>query len=87
MTEPQCPSCDELRELLYAVSDHELEPQVEDALWAHAAQCGRCTDLLDAQQHLRELIRRCYQQQASQELRARVVTRIRSTHIRIERWD
>lgn len=79
-----CSSCEELESFFFEYTDGELETGVLDRMRLHVAECPRCADLVDAEMHIRELIRRCCAEEVPSGLRARVVTRIRSTHIRIE---
>lgn len=85
-SEEPCESCDELIDFLYEYTDGELEEQVLKRMREHVRECARCSDLVDAEMHIRDLIRRCCTQQAPSSLRARVITRIRTTHLRIERY-
>lgn len=86
--QPEFNECDcaKLQEVLYQLLDNELDEEVAHRLQLHARWCADCADALDAQRHLQALVRRCCEQHASSELRARVITRIRQTSIRIERW-
>ena len=48
----------------------------------HVATCAHCTDALDAERHVRALMRGCYEtEQASEALRARVVASITSVSV------
>lgn len=85
-TDEPCASCDELVDFLYEFADGELEDRVLRRMRAHVRECERCADLVDAEMHIRDLIRRCCAQEAPSSLRARVITRIRTTHLRIERY-
>ncbi|MDO5728136.1 MAG: mycothiol system anti-sigma-R factor [Actinomycetaceae bacterium] len=82
----ECSSCDELENFFFEYTDGELESSILERMRIHVTECSRCADLVDAEMHIRELIRRCCAEEAPSGLRARVVTRIRSTHIRIERY-
>ena len=48
----------------------------------HVATCPHCADALDAERHVRALMRGCYEsEQASDALRARVVASITSVSV------
>ena len=48
----------------------------------HVATCAHCADALDAERHVRALMRGCYEtEQASDALRARVVASITSVSV------
>ena len=48
----------------------------------HVATCAHCADVLDAERHVRALMRGCYEtEQASDALRARVVASITSVSV------
>lgn len=78
--------CEQLREVLSLFIDNELDEDVAHSLRLHADLCPACADAVDVQRHLRALLRRCCEQSAPEEVRARVITRIRQTSVRIERW-
>lgn len=78
--------CEKLRRLLYVFIDNELDEDAAHSLRVHAELCPDCADAVDAQRHLQALLRRCCRQSAPADLRARVITRIRQTSVRIERW-
>ncbi|MDO5720526.1 MAG: mycothiol system anti-sigma-R factor [Actinomycetaceae bacterium] len=85
-TEEPCSSCDELVDFFYEFTDGELDEHALQRMRAHVHECERCADLVDVEMHIRDLIRRCCAQQAPSSLRSRVITRIRTTHLRIERY-
>lgn len=79
--------CDEVREALYALVDCEECDEAEallgeeagpdrDArllLLAHASGCASCADALEAERHLRALLRSCFAEEAPDGLEARLV--------------
>lgn len=85
--EPDANECEQLRQVFFQYADNELSTELHMRFKRHAENCPHCTDALDAEQHLRLLLRRCCQQSAPETLRTQVITRIRQTHIRVERWQ
>ncbi|MDO5034471.1 MAG: mycothiol system anti-sigma-R factor [Actinomycetaceae bacterium] len=81
-----CDPCEQLNSFLYAYADGELESDTSERLARHLESCDDCSDRVDAEMHVRELMRRCYAQEAPSELRARVLASVRVTHLRAE-WD
>lgn len=79
-----CTACDELEKFLFQYADGELDQDQAHHLREHVAHCPHCKNLVDAEMHVRELIRRCYFEHAPSSLRTRVISRIRMTHLRIE---
>ena len=79
------PTCKELIDHLYELVDADADTDALDArsrrlLEAHAAVCPACRDALDAERHVRELLRRCASSvQAPPSLRVRVVAM--TTHL------
>lgn len=73
------PTCRELLDHLYELVDADEDTDALDErscrlLEAHAGVCPSCRDALDAERHVRELIRRCTSGvQAPATLRLRVV--------------
>lgn len=81
-----CDPCEELNSFLYAYVDGELEDSIVERLARHLATCEHCSDRVDAERHVRELMRRCYAEHAPGDLKARVLTRIRMTHVEAH-WE
>ncbi|WP_345214865.1 mycothiol system anti-sigma-R factor [Georgenia halophila] len=65
-------SCDELLEHLFEFLDAELDEGQEARLRRHAAECPTCTEATDAEQHIRELVRRSCLEVAPSSLKLRV---------------
>lgn len=67
-------SCEEFAEHLFELLDAEMPEEQARRLDAHAADCVHCTDLSEAEKHLRELLREaCCGQAAPDSLRMRIV--------------
>ena len=80
-------SCDELRDRLYEFLDRELADSECARLRRHVDECPSCHEAADAEEHIRQLLRRSCAERAPQELRAKVVaqlTILRTTSIRTE---
>ena len=67
-------SCEEFAEHLFELLDAEMPEEQARRLDAHAADCPHCTQLTEAEKHLRELLREaCCGQAAPESLRTRIV--------------
>ena len=80
-------NCEELRDRLYEFLDRELADSDAARLRRHVDECPSCHEAADAEQHIRQLLRRSCTERAPQELRAKVVaqlTILRTTSIRTE---
>ncbi|WP_297556769.1 mycothiol system anti-sigma-R factor [uncultured Actinomyces sp.] len=86
LNQNDCDPCEELNSFLYAYADGALEDDMTYRLSMHLETCGHCADRVDAEMHVRELMRKCYERQAPAELRSRVVASVRVTHI-TRQWD
>lgn len=65
--------CDRAISQLYAFLDHELKSADEDQIREHLAACEPCLDTFDAEQALKELVRRgCSGEVAPEHLRAKI---------------
>ena len=72
-TDSDC-SCEEFAEHLFELLDAEMPEEQARRLDAHAADCVHCTELTEAEKHLRELLREaCCGQAAPDSLRTRIV--------------
>ncbi len=70
--------CQDCSDVAALVDDGALDGpslQVRLALARHAAQCPSCSDALDAQRHIKELVRQCYPHRAPEGLRATIIRR------------
>lgn len=71
--DPDC-SCEEFAEHLFELLDAEMPQEQARRLDAHAADCEHCTELSEAEKHLRELLREaCCGQAAPDSLRTRII--------------
>ena len=69
-----CEECDRRSGLIDAGSVPGPDARARALMIQHVATCPHCTDALDAERHVRALMRGCYEsEQASDALRARVV--------------
>ncbi|MGI6785090.1 MAG: mycothiol system anti-sigma-R factor [Gleimia sp.] len=83
----KCTPCEQLDKFLFEYTDGELDTDRTKSLEKHIDNCPYCRDRVDAELHVRELVRRCYFEQAPSSLRTRVISRVRMTHLRIETQD
>ena len=77
-----CEECDRRSGLIDAGSVPGPDARARALMIKHVATCAHCTDALDAERHVRALMRGCYEtEQASEALRARVVASITSVSV------
>lgn len=75
---PDCPECDDLVRHLFEFLDAEMEAQMQLRMEEHVRTCAYCTELTDAEEHVRELVRRSCQEMAPTRLRLRIVSELRT---------
>ncbi len=68
--------CREALERLFEFLDSEMPDSDCRRLKEHIAACQACHDAVDAEQHVRELLRRSCTESAPSALRVRVITQI-----------
>lgn len=68
--------CDDLVSRLFQLFDAELEAAECSRLRDHLKRCPDCSEMADAEEHIRNLIRRSCVEHAPASLRARVITQI-----------
>ena len=77
-----CEECDRRSDLIDAGSVPGPNARARALMIQHVATCPHCTDALDAERHVRALMRGCYEsEQASPALRARIVASISSVSV------
>ena len=77
-----CEECDRRSGLIDAGSVPGPDARARALMIKHVATCPHCTDALDAERHVRALMRGCYEsEQASPALRARIVASISSVSV------
>ena len=77
-----CEECDRRSDLIDAGSVPGPDARARALMIQHVATCPHCTDALDAERHVRALMRGCYEsKQASPALRARIVASISSVSV------
>ena len=77
-----CEECDRRSGLIDAGSVPGPDARARALMIKHVATSAHCTDALDAERHVRALMRGCYEtEQASEALRARVVASITSVSV------
>ncbi|MHB1065450.1 MAG: mycothiol system anti-sigma-R factor [Georgenia sp.] len=69
-------TCEELQENLMEFLDSELSEDACTRYRAHAAQCSSCNELADAEQHIRDMVRRSCAEVAPSSLRRRVASQL-----------
>jgi mycothiol system anti-sigma-R factor len=70
-------NCQQFEARLHPYVDGELTPGEMAVTDAHASECWRCADLARREQQFRQLLRRQPAEAAPEELRARIISRIR----------
>lgn len=68
--------CDDIVDQLFEYVDRQLSEVQESRLNAHVSGCLECAERTEAESHVREILRRCCQEQAPSTLRARIVSQI-----------
>ena len=77
-----CEECDQRTTLIDQGAVPGPDARARALMIKHVATCAHCTDALDAERHVRALMRGCYEtEQASDALRARVVASITSVSV------
>ncbi len=76
--------CQDVHRRLHAFLDGECDPAEKQFLDEHIHECPECLDEFGSEQAIRELLRRCCQQSAPEELRRRITTRIRVSYTSVE---
>ena len=76
------PDCDEKVDRLFAYLDRELATADEAEVRAHIEECRPCLDEVAVDQVLKDLVKRCCQEQAPADLRVRI--RAQLTTVRVE---
>lgn len=75
MNDHDC-TCNDLLARLFEYLDAELESSEVEKLKYHVAHCPHCTEVEEAERHVRDIIRRCCAEQAPESLRLRVMSQI-----------
>ncbi len=69
-------TCNELLERLFQYLDSELDAAEWERLKGHVESCPNCSEVEEAERHMRELIRRCCSERAPDSLKMRVLGQI-----------
>jgi mycothiol system anti-sigma-R factor len=77
------PDCEQALGRLFAYVDRELEPLDAAQVRAHIEDCRPCLDEMAVETMLKELVRRCCQEQAPADLRVKIHARL--TELRVTR--
>ncbi|MEV7972751.1 mycothiol system anti-sigma-R factor [Cellulomonas sp. NPDC089187] len=77
------PDCDEKVDRLFAYLDRELGTADAAEVKAHIEECRPCLDEVVVDQVMKDLVKRCCQEQAPADLRLRI--RAQLTTVRVER--
>lgn len=77
------PDCDEKVDRLFAYLDRELGNADAEAVKAHIEECRPCLDEVVVDQVMKDLVKRCCQEEAPADLRVRI--RAQLTTVRVER--
>ncbi len=68
--------CDDLVSRLFQLFDAELEASECSRLRHHLEDCPQCSELAEAEEHIRNLIRRSCVEHAPETLRTRVIAQL-----------
>lgn len=77
------PDCEQALGRLFAYVDRELEPLDAAKVREHIEDCRPCLDEMAVETMLKELVRRCCQEQAPADLRVKIHARL--TELRVTR--
>ncbi len=66
------PDCEQALGRLFAYVDRELEPGDAEKVREHIEDCRPCLDEMAVETMLKELVKRCCQEQAPDDLRVRI---------------
>lgn len=77
------PNCEQALGRLFAYVDSELTPSDAAQVRAHVEDCRPCLDEMAVETMLKELVKRCCQEQAPADLRLKIHARL--TEIRVTR--
>ncbi|GEL45116.1 mycothiol system anti-sigma-R factor [Cellulomonas hominis] len=77
------PDCEQALGRLFAYVDRELEPLDAARVREHIEDCRPCLDEMAVETMLKELVRRCCQEQAPADLRVKIHARL--TELRVTR--
>ncbi|GAA2243885.1 hypothetical protein GCM10010401_16240 [Rarobacter faecitabidus] len=69
--------CDEAYEHLLEYLDSALAPDSAERIRAHLAECDECSSDVSTSDLVRRLLRRCCVEQAPEQLRVKIVDRLR----------
>lgn len=71
-----CEECEELADLVERGLLEGPDAATRALLARHVSSCSSCANVLDAERHLREALRRCYPHRAPEGLRSRILGRM-----------
>ena len=77
------PDCAEALQRLEFFIDHELAQADFDQIKQHLDDCGPCLQIADLERAVKALVARSCSEHAPEELRQRVLLRIRQVHVTI----
>ncbi|WP_022868144.1 anti-sigma factor RshA [Schaalia vaccimaxillae] len=78
-----CQTCDEISDLIDSGQVDGPQARVRELMARHIAHCGHCSDLVHAEQHLRHLLRSCYEVEVPATVRATIVQRISEVSVTV----
>jgi mycothiol system anti-sigma-R factor len=87
--EPHDVDCSEILERVYVFLDHEMgdEASAYAAIEEHLDECGPCLDKFDLERAIRAMVARsCGCEHAPEELKQRVLARIRQIRVQVTEY-
>jgi mycothiol system anti-sigma-R factor len=81
--EPSASDCADFLEQIVYMLDNELDPRDTAVVRAHLDTCNPCLEKYDLQRTVKALVARSCSEAAPDELRQRVLLRIREVQVRI----
>jgi mycothiol system anti-sigma-R factor len=81
---PHDVDCAEVLERVYVFLDHEMDEVDTEKVRHHLNECSPCLEKYDLEELVKQLVHRsCCSDKAPEELREKVLLRIRATHVEI----
>jgi mycothiol system anti-sigma-R factor len=81
--EPHDTDCSEVLDAVYTFLDGEIDDQARHRIREHLDECAPCLRQFGIEQEVKMLVARCCQDRAPEELRLRIVTRIREVRVEL----
>ena len=81
---PHATPCTEVMSLLYVYIDNEIDEVHRIEVTTHLGECPPCVEQFAIEERIRQRVREACGCEASEEVRTRIIARIRSVSCRVE---